>query len=140
MKRYACVSAALAIMMLSASIATAQRSRESVAAAEVNGIFEMGHRGRFKDMSNSIRILALGAGKLRIAIDALYPYLLPNGELMANTGALDEIAKINGDTAIYRSDDSADCVTTLKFVRAGILEVAQDGTCGFGQRQRFGCL
>jgi hypothetical protein len=125
--------AAVVVMILCASITIGQQRRESVTASEVNGTFELAHRGKFKDMSNGIRVLALGGGKLRIAIEALYPYLLKNGEPMAHTGELDGTAEIKGDTAIYKSADLPDCLITLQFKRSGILDVAQEGTCGFGQ-------
>ncbi|MEO6655995.1 MAG: hypothetical protein ABIO36_07910 [Pyrinomonadaceae bacterium] len=114
---------------------SAQSVRKSVSAAEVNGIFRMSFIGKFKDNSNDIKILALGAGKLRIAMDLVYPYRLQNGEMMANMGQLDGEALIKGDTAVYDSSEFGPCKITIKFVKPGTIKVSQEGTdggCGFG--------
>src|SRR5947208_13715536 len=81
----------------------AQTSRKSVPASEVNGTFRMNFTGKYKGNSNDIKILALGGGRLRIAMDLIYPYTLDNGELMANVGQLDGEAKIKADTAGFSS-------------------------------------
>lgn len=114
--------------------ADAQTSRKSVSAAEVNGTFRMNFKGKFKGNSNEIKILALGGGRLRFAMDLVYPYTLRNGELMVNMGGLDDEAAISGDTAVYESSDSK-CKIMIKFVRPGTIKVTQDGSdadCGFG--------
>jgi hypothetical protein len=111
-----------------------QTSRPSVSAAEVNGTFRMNFTGKYRGSSNEISILALGKGKLRIYMDLMYPYTMANGELMANMGELDGEATIEGDIAVYRSDDG-ECKMTIKFVRSGMIRVKQTGTdaaCGFG--------
>jgi hypothetical protein len=51
---------------------------------------------------------------------------------MANTGTADGEATIAGDTAVLTLEDFEDCRITMKFPRAGRLEVAQEGGCGFG--------
>ena len=114
--------------------AFAQRSRVSVPASEVNGTFRMNFTGKFKGSSNEIKIWALGRGKLRIAMDLLYPYVV-NGELSANIGELDGQALIKGDTAVYESSEAGKCRITIKFVRPGTIKVTQEGAdadCGFG--------
>lgn len=125
---------AAACLMLSVSVSTAQTSRPSVSAAEVNGTFEMNFTGKFKDVSNEIKILALGGGKLRIAMDLIYPYVV-NGEMSANMGYLDGEASIKGDTALYESSEFGKCRIKIKFVKAGTIKVTQEGAdsdCGFG--------
>ncbi len=119
--------------MLFSSAMSAQ-SRASVSAAEVNGTFRMNFSGKFKEFSNDVKILALGGGKIRFALDLVYPYSMRNGEPMANLGTLDEEASISGDTAIFNSEDGK-CKITLLFVKAGTLKITQDGSdadCGFG--------
>ena len=111
-----------------------QRPRKSVPASEVNGTFRMNFMGKYRRNSNDIKILALGNDRIRIGMDLIYPYTTPNGELMANTGELDGEASIEGDTAVYTSEDSV-CKITIKFVRPGLITVKQDGgdaECGFG--------
>ena len=111
-----------------------QTSRASVSAAEVTGTFRMNFTGKYRSNSNEIRILALGKGNLRIAMDLTYPYTMGNGELMVNTGELDGEASITGDAAVYASEDGR-CKITIRFVRPGTVNVKQDGTdadCGFG--------
>ncbi|MEO6052349.1 MAG: hypothetical protein ABIP78_13605 [Pyrinomonadaceae bacterium] len=113
----------------------AQITRKSVSAAEVNGTFRMNFTGKFKDNSNDIKILALGGGKLHIAMDLVYPYRLQNREMMANMGQLDGEALITGDTAVYDSSEFGPCKITIKFVKPGTIKVSQEGTdgeCGFG--------
>ncbi|MEO7539839.1 MAG: hypothetical protein ABIV21_07415 [Pyrinomonadaceae bacterium] len=88
-------------------------------------------------MSNEIRILSLAHGKLRIAMDLVYPYTLGNGERSANMGYLDGEAAIARDTAVYKSNDFGECTITIKFVRAGTIKVTQgeegmSANCGFG--------
>ncbi|MBK7933308.1 MAG: hypothetical protein IPK01_07345 [Acidobacteria bacterium] len=122
-------------MMTASAAAVAQTSRKSVSAAEVNGTFKMDFTGKFKEFSNEIKILALGGGKIRVAMDLVYPYTLRNGEKSVNMGSLDSEASIAGDTAIYDSDEFGACKITIKFVRPGTIKVTQDGSdgnCGFG--------
>lgn len=124
----------LCCLVTFAGIAAAQKSRASVPASEVNGTFQKGFTGKFKGSSNEIKILALGGGRLRIAMELIYPYVV-NGELSANMGELDGEALIKGDTAIYASTEFGKCTITIKFVRPGTIKVSQEGTdadCGFG--------
>ena len=51
---------------------------------------------------------------------------------MANEGEGSGIAKIEGDTAIFKPDGAEDeCKITLKFTGEKLV-VAQNGICGFG--------
>lgn len=122
----------VAVLMLF-SVAGAAQSRASVTAAEVNGTFRMSFTGKYKGSSNDIKILALGGGKIRVAMDLIYPYTMQNGELMANIGQLDGEASIAGDTATYKNEDGK-CTITMRFVKPGTLKVSQEGDseCGFG--------
>ena len=115
--------------------ANAQKGRASVSAAEVTGTFQMNFTGRFRKSTNDIKIASIGRGKIRVAMDLIYPYRLPNGDDMANTGQLDETFTIKGDTATYESQKFSPCVITIRFVRAGTIKVTQNGLdsdCGFG--------
>ncbi|CAN5425811.1 hypothetical protein BH10ACI2_BH10ACI2_12550 [soil metagenome] len=125
---------AIFCMMQFCSFAVAQTSRASVSAAEVNGTFRYNFTGKFKGTSNEIKILALGGGKLHVAMELLYPYIV-KGELSANIGELDGEAQIKGDTAVYSSAESGKCTITIKFVTLGTIKVSQEGSdsgCGFG--------
>lgn len=120
--------------------ASAQTSRKSVSASEVNGTFRMNFQGKFRKFSNEVKILALGGGKIRFAMDLVYPYTARNGEPMVNMGGLDAEAAIDADVAKYTSEDGK-CTMTIKFVRAGTIKVMQDGTdgeCGFGHNVMAG--
>ena len=133
-KQLVCLILAVASLMLISSVATAQTSRPSVSAAEVNGTFRMNFTGKYKDVSNEIKILALGGGKLRVAMELIYPYVV-NGEMSANMGYLDGEASITGDVALYESSEFGKCRITIKFVKAGSIKVTQEGAdsdCGFG--------
>ena len=129
-----CSVFALAVMMTASTFSVAQTSRKSVSAAEVNGTFKMTFRGKFRKFSNEIKILALGGGKIRVAMDLVYPYSLKNGEPSVNMGGFDEVAVIVGDTANYESEDGK-CKFVFKFVKLGTLKIVEDetdGGCGFG--------
>jgi hypothetical protein len=126
--------AAVGLMAFSA-VASAQKSRKSVSVAEVNGEYRMNFRGKFRKFTNDIKLLALGKGKVRVAMDLLYPIALPDGENTVNMGSLDGEANIKGDVATYHSDEFGPCTITIKFVRPGTIKVTQVGTdadCGFG--------
>lgn len=127
---------ALFLLMLGAAPAASQ-TRTSVSASEVNGTFKMNFAGKFRDLSNDLKILALGHGKLRIAFDLVRPYEVANGEISANLGTLDGEAQIKGDTAVFHSNEFGPCIITIKFVRPGTVKVTQEGSsadCGFGNR------
>jgi hypothetical protein len=82
-----------------------------------------------------VKILALGKGKLRVAFELVYPYMTGAGEISANVGTADGTATIEGDTAVYSSDEFGQCRITIKFVKPGTIEITQyttDGECGFG--------
>ncbi len=130
----------LAVTAFSAFATNAQTSRKSVSAAEVNGTFRMNFQGRFRKFSNEVKILALGGGKIRIALDLVYPYTTRSGEPSVNMGGLDGEAAIDADVAKYTSEDGK-CTITIKFVKAGTIKITQDGSdgeCGFGHNVMAG--
>jgi hypothetical protein len=95
-----------------------------VTAAQVNGTWSY--------RQNEFKILALGQQKLQIEFSGVWEHKTGNGELTANTGEGSAIAKIEGDTAIFKPDGAEDeCKITLKFA-GGNLVVTQEGICGFG--------
>jgi hypothetical protein len=96
---------------------------KDVTAAQVNGTWKSGR--------NTLKIWALGHGKLQIAFDGVYEYKLPSGP-MANTGEGAAIANIEGDTAIFVPEGAGnDCKITLRFTAEKLI-VKQEGECGFG--------
>lgn len=122
------------IFVFSAITANAQ-SRKSVSAAEVNGTFRDYFSGKFKGSYNEIKILALGKGKVRISFGLSYPHIDGMGQMTANTGEADGTATIDGDTAIFSSEEFGQCKIVIKFVKRGTIEVTQsdvDSECGFG--------
>ena len=115
---------------------TNAQSRRSVSAAEVNGTFRSYFGGKFKGSYNEIKILALGKGKLRVSFEFIYPYKTGAGEMSANMGTAEGTATIEGDTAIYSSDEFGQCEIKIKFLKPGTIEITQKGTdseCGFGR-------
>lgn len=116
------------IFSLVAAAETVAQTRKSVGGAEVTGTF--------RDESGSeFKIAALGKGKLRVAFSGVYPYKMANGEMMANTGEAAGEAEIVGDTAIFKPEDTEECMITLNFLRGAKLKVVQKGNdsdCGFG--------
>ncbi len=124
------------VLMLFSLTGYAQTSRKRISAAEANGTFRMDFEHKYRDLFNEIKILVLGGGKLRFAMDLINPYTLPDGEITGHLGKLDGEAVISGDTAIYRSSEFGPCRITIKFVRRGAIKVTQSGSdadCGFGR-------
>ncbi|KTD79428.1 hypothetical protein [Legionella waltersii] len=112
----------------------ADTHRDSVTKQEVNGTFTMHFPDPYKDEANTLTVKALGGGKINVSFELIYPYKV-NGELLANTGELSGVAKIEGDTAVYQSSEFGECTITITFVKPGMLTVKQDGSdadCGFG--------
>jgi hypothetical protein len=94
-----------------------------VTAAQVNGTWQL--------RDNEFKIWALGQQKLQIEFFGVYEHQSGHGPT-ANTGEGSGIAKIEGDTAIFKPEGAEDeCKITLKFA-SGKLIVTQTGTCGFG--------
>jgi hypothetical protein len=98
-----------------------------VTAAQVNGTWQY--------RANIFKIWALGQQKLKVEFEGVYQYKTPSGP-MANTGSGSGIARIEGDTAIFRpagseSDLNEECKITMRFTK-GKLVVEQEGVCGFG--------
>lgn len=127
--------AAFCLVMFSA-FASAQTSRKSVPAAEVNGTFRYTFKAKkFKGSSSDIKIWALGGGKLKVGFDLVYPMIDAHGDLSANTGEAVGEATIKGDAAVFENKDFGQCKITIKFVKPGTIKVTQEGTdsdCGFG--------
>lgn len=95
-----------------------------VTAAQVNGTWET--------KTNTLKVWALGGGKLKVKFYGIYQYRWADGTPLANTGEGSGVADIYGDTATFKPEDAEDgCLITLHFVR-GRLEVTQTGVCGFG--------
>jgi hypothetical protein len=130
----------LLLIAVSATIcvvnSNAQTSRASVKATEANGTFRSYFGGKYKGNYNEIKILALGNNKLKVRFDLTYPYIDGTGSLMANTGEAEGVAQINGDTAVYSTEDEyGKCAITIKFVKPGQIEVtekSENSGCGFG--------
>src|SRR5881296_1828733 len=113
-----------ALCLAATCIVTVQAgSEKSVTAAQVNGTWQR-KGGEFK-------IWALGQQRLQIEFSGTYEYKSPQGPT-ANEGQGSGIARIEGDTAIFKPEGAEDeCKIALTFMR-GKLVVTQTGTCGFG--------
>lgn len=99
--------------------------RKSVSAAEATGTFLTK-----KEDGNEMKILALGGGKLKVEFALTYVYKLPSGELTANTGEPNGIAKIAGDLAVLDlSEENRICKINIKFIKVGTVKVTQAGEC-----------
>ena len=135
LKTFVLLQVFLVLTALSAENDYGQSGRKSVPASEVNGTFRMGFTGKFRGNFSEIKILALGGGRLRIAMDLTYPYELGD-EITANEGTLDGEATIKGDTAVYSSkDEYGQCEITIRFVKPGLIRVKDNPNamnCGFG--------
>src|SRR4030095_14281297 len=106
-----------------ATIIARVEAGNEVTAAQVNGTW--------KYRNNEFKILALGQQKLQIEFSGVWEHETTFGPT-ANTGEGSGIAKIEGDTAIFKPEGAEEeCKITLKFT-GGKLVVTQDGMCGFG--------
>jgi hypothetical protein len=111
---------AFAVALIASSYANTQKS---VTAAQVNGTW--------KTESGELKILALGKQRLQVEFFGVYEYKTPHGP-MANEGEGSGIAKIEGDTAIFKPEGAEEeCQITLKFTGTKLV-VTQTGICGFG--------
>ena len=133
-KELLAMAAVLLVTAICVMDSSAQTSRASVSASEVNGTFRYYFAGKYRGSTNEIKILALGKGKLKVGFDLVYPFTDGSGELSANLGQATGVAEIVGDTAVYRSEEFGTCTITIKFVKPGTIKVEQDGgsACGFG--------
>jgi hypothetical protein len=112
----------------------AQARRKSVSAKEVNGTYEYCYKGKFKGTCNEIKLLALGNGKLRVAMDLIYPYIDGHGDLSANIGTADGIARIEADSAVFYPYEQ-ECKIIIRFEKPGritVIEESNGSSCGFG--------
>jgi len=135
MKRYFfTLMVTVVVLTFAAAVTFGQTVRKSVSVAEVTGTFKMQFTGKFRGNYNEVRIASIGQGKIRVAMDLTFPYLIENGEVTANEGGMDETFAINGDVAVY---NNGACTMTIRFVRPGTIRVDQKGSdadCGFGNR------
>ena len=99
---------------------------KDVTASQVNGTWRC--------RKNTIKVWALGGGKLQVDVDCIFEYKSSAYGPMANLGQAAGTAKIEGDTAVFiPTDDEKDGKITMRFV-GGKMIVEQTGTCGFGHR------
>lgn len=99
---------------------------KDVTAAQVNGAWRCG--------KNTIKIRALGGGRLQVDLDCVFEYKSAAYGKMANMGQAAGAAKIEGDTAVFfPTGDEKDGTIKMKF-SGGKMIVQQEGTCGFGHR------
>lgn len=139
-KQLSAIAVILIATFCGAGNLSAQASRASVPASEVNGTFRHNFTGKYKGSYNEIRIWALGKGKLKVSFDLTYPFTDGTGQPSANVGQATGVAEISKDIAIYRSAENGDCAITIKFVKQGMIEVEQQGAsaCGFGHNVTAG--
>src|SRR5437867_3322470 len=111
------------ITLLCLIAALSINAQRDVTASQVNGTW------KFKN--NEFKIWALGQQRLQIEFFGTPEYKTAQGPT-ANDGEGSGIARIEGDTAIFKPDGAEEeCKITLKFA-GGKLIVTQTGTCGFG--------
>jgi hypothetical protein len=110
-------------VLVAAAGVSAQRA--SVTGAEVTGTFSTGGEG-----ANTVKIAALGGGKLRVAFSLNYIWKNSAGEWLANTGEPSGIAEIDADTAVLDlSEEERVCRITIRFVKPGTIEVSEGDEC-----------
>ena len=111
------------IMLTLLIAATYANAQHDVTAAQIDGTWQY--------RQNEFKIWALGQQRLQIQFLGIFEYKNAHGQT-ANTGEGSGIARIEGDTAIFKPDGAEDeCKITLKFTE-GKLIVTQVGICGFG--------
>lgn len=111
--------------LLSSGAGEAPAQRAAVSVAEVTGTFSTGG-----ETANTLKIAALGGGKLRVAFSLAYLWKNSAGEWMANTGEPSGIALIKADEAVLDlSENDRQCKITIKFVKPGKVEVSEGDDC-----------
>ena len=112
---------------LSASTSRAQSSQVVLHYKDVVGTYEA-------KVGSVISIDRAPQGMLAIEVQAVYPYRMANGELMANTGAASGTAKLVGDTALFTPPETTRCTIKLVFRQRKLIVTQQgnDSDCGFG--------
>ncbi len=124
MRRFVLSITIAGLCLIGAGEAIAQRA--SVSASEVTGTFSTGGEN-----ANTLKIAALGGGKLRVAFSLTYMWKNSAGEWMANTGEPSGIAVIRADEAVLDlSENDRQCRITIKFVKPGTVEVSEGDDCG----------
>jgi len=117
MKRILLAIAPFLIFALTAS------AEGDVTARQVNGTWRL--------KNNEFKIWALGQQRLQIEFFGVREYKSAAGPT-ANTGEGSGIARIEGDTAIFKPEGAEDeCEIKLKFANEKLV-VTQTGSCGFG--------
>jgi hypothetical protein len=112
-----------AVCFAAASITVQAGGDKSVTAVQVNGTWKTKY-GEFK-------IWALGHQRLQVEFSGVYEYKTLQGP-SANEGQGSGIARIEGDTAIFKPEGAEEeCQITLKFTGRKLV-VIQTGICGFG--------
>lgn len=123
MKNIFCAVLIAGLFLIVAGEAKAQRA--SVSGSEVTGTFSTGGEN-----ANTLKIAALGGGKLRVAFSLTYMWKNSAGEWMANTGEPSGIALIKADEAVLDlSENDRQCRITIKFVKPGKVEVSEGDDC-----------
>ena len=111
----------LLLCLITASALVAQspgpgsNAERIVTAGQVNGTWQ--YRGRYRN--NILKIWALGQQKLKVEFFGIYRQT----PLGVNDGSGSGIARLEGDTAIFRPDDpyldpDEQCKITMQFTRA----------------------
>ena len=116
----------ISLLVPSPQQASGSQEKKIVTAAQVNGTWQ------YRD--NVFRIWALGRQRLKVEFEGAYKYKI-RGEWTANLGFGEGIARIEGDTAVFKPSglgEDEECKITMRFT-GGKLIVEQEGeTCGFG--------
>lgn len=104
--------------------------RKAVSAKEVTGTFKT------SDGANIVKILSAGKDDVGYNLQVEFFASLrlgPDGDARGNTGTLSGFAQIEGDTATFTPAgmDWEECTITMKFVSPGVLNIEQEGECGF---------
>lgn len=103
---------------------TAPAQRKTVAAAKFSGTWEYKY--------NTLSIRALDEQRLQVEFSGVYPYRMADGRPVGSTGEGRGVAIIEGETAVFKPEETEEaCRITIRFKR-GRLTVRQEGTCGFG--------
>ena len=122
-----------ALALLACPLAAHAQKGRAVTARQVNGTYR--DRG-----GSEFKILALGAGRLRVEFNGVYSYRSPAGGMTANTGTASGEARIEGDVAEFVPEGTEGCRITLRFLprRLVVTQRGADHECGFGHNVSAG--
>jgi hypothetical protein len=122
----------LAVIALMPFFFSSGAARAQVPAAAARVVTAQQVDGTWRCKGGEFRIWSVGKRRLRVEFSGIYEYQTPGGPI-ANLGEARGNASIDGVSAVFKPNGTADrCTITMTF-KHGRLLVVEVGECGFGK-------